>query len=441
MKPHHSPCTKTGTVMNDWISCAAKSSRAGAVRSLTLAAKISFRADRLCEVGEADLVEAHVLHDVVLELRRDAGRHPLEPLRARQTAVRADAGLEQVGPAGVGRPAELAEQHRCGSAPVRLGHEALGGVADRLENRVSAAQIALGLQALFARARVGEDDASWPATSTRSDTSCSPQMTRLGAVEPEDALELAVAEERHVHERGDASFDQPVPDRIEPGCRAHVLEDDRRSGFETLDIVSAPLDFVPELGLPDIGRVTDVEAALFSTLDVADMDVPEEVSQPPGGVGDDLVGRRLVSGEREDADQQLEAHLVLLVCGDVLEKALRGAVDHDLVVPHPDDTAVACDQAVIGLGRRGALAVARRDVAEHVLPVVGVDAADEEVRVVQPLGRRVAQQALDLRADVQRRALLVELVDVDHERQVLHDRAEIETGHVLLVIGHTSGEM
>ena len=319
----------------------------------------------LCEFRQADLVEAHVLHRLVGELRGDAGRDPLEALGTRQPAVGADAGLEEVRTAGLRCLAELAEERRCGSAPGRLRNEPLGCVADRLEDRVAAAQIAFGLRALFASARVGEDDCELAGDVDEERHLVLAPETRLGAVEPEDALELAVAEDRHVHERRDASFEQPVPDRIEPGCRAHVLEDDRRSGFEARDVVGAPLDFIPELGLPGIGRVTDVEAACFTTLDVADVDVPEEVSQALGGVGDDLVGRRLVGGEREDADQELEAHPVLLVRRDVLEKALGGAVDHDLVVADPDDAPVAGDQAVVGLGRRDALAVAQRDVFEH----------------------------------------------------------------------------
>ena len=46
----------------------------------------------------------------------------------------------------------------------------------------------------------------------------------------------------------------------------------------------------------------------------------------------------------------------------------------------------------------------------------------EEIRVRQPICRRVAEDLLDLRADVERAlALAVELVHVDGERQLLDE--------------------
>ena len=71
-------------------------------------------------------------------------------------------------------------------------------------------------------------------------------------------------------------------------------------------------------------RVADAEAAVVTSLDVADLDVAEELDEALGGVGDDLVGRRLVGGEREDADEQLEPHAVLPAIGHVLHVALGG---------------------------------------------------------------------------------------------------------------------
>ena len=137
-------------------------------------------------------------------------------------------------------------------------------------------------------------------------------------------MELAVAEEGHVHGRGDVPLDQAVPDRVEPGFRAYVLDDERRSALHPLDVAGAPFDRVPELLLPRMCRVADGEAVLLAPLDVADLDVAEEGHQRVGGVGDDLVGRRLVGGEREDPDEQLEPQAVLPPIGHVLHVALGG---------------------------------------------------------------------------------------------------------------------
>ena len=122
---------------------------------------------------------------------------------------------------------------------------------------------------------------------------------------------------------------------------------------------------------------------------------------------------------------------------DVLHVALRGGgsavvvLDDDLIVTDPDDATVARDQAVVEGRRRRACQprVPVKDVAEHALAIVRVDGGREEVRVGKPLLLGVAHQLRDLRADVQRRALVVELVDVDDERQPLHELLKVESGH------------
>ena len=95
------------------------------------------------EPGEPDLVEAHVLHQRVVELRRGPVRDPLETLARDSLAVGPETALEQVGPARLGRDPEPLEQVVRRVLPARLGDESAGGMADRLQDRVAPAQVAL----------------------------------------------------------------------------------------------------------------------------------------------------------------------------------------------------------------------------------------------------------------------------------------------------------
>ena len=148
-------------------------------------------------------------------------------------------------------------------------------------------------------------------------------------------------------------------------------------------------------------------------------------------------GRRLVGREREDPHEQLESQAVLEASGHVLHVAVRRdrpalGIAHDhFVVADPDDAPVSRDQAVVEIHRRrpGQAFVAVGDVAQHPLAVVRMDRVDEEVGIGNPLLLGVAHQLRDLRADVERRALGVELVDVDDERQPLDDVLEVESCH------------
>ncbi len=95
------------------------------------------------EASEPDLVEAHVLHQRVVDLRRDAVGNPLEPLARDPLAVCAHAAFEEVGATGFGGDPERLEQLiRC-IPPVRLGDQPARRAADRLQDRIAAAQVAL----------------------------------------------------------------------------------------------------------------------------------------------------------------------------------------------------------------------------------------------------------------------------------------------------------
>ena len=58
-----------------------------------------------------------------------------------------------------------------------------------------------------------------------------------------------------------------------------------------------------------------------------------------------------------------------------------------------------------------------------------------EIGIRLPFLGRVAGRALDLRAHVERRAPLVEGIDVDDERKLLDDRTEVGFGPSLPIIG------
>ena len=167
----------------------------------------------------------------------------------------------------------------------------------------------------------------------------------------------------------------------------------------------------------------------------ADADVGEERRQPVDCGSDRLLGGQAVHRRREDADEQLEPRAALVPLGHVLEVALCvagvavGVAHDDLVVADPDDRAVAGDQPVVGDRRRVAALVAPGDVEEHALPVVVVQAAHEQIGIGEPFLGRVAEQSLDQRADVAGGAAFVELVDVDHQRQLLDDRPELHVLH------------
>lgn len=139
----------------------------------------------------------------------------------------------------------------------------------------------------------------------------------------------------------------------------------------------------------------------------------------------------------EHADEELEPHALVRPLGHVQQVALgmhRDAVvvvDEHLLVAHPDDRAVARDEAIVVGAGDDLAAVPASDLLEHAGPIVGVDRADIEIRVGLPLRSRVAKEALDLRAHVDRRAALVERIDVDDERKLLDDRAEVGFVHPL----------
>ena len=111
---------------------------------------------------------------------------------------------------------------------------------------------------------------------------------------------------------------------------------------------------------------------------------------------------------------------------DVVEHALtelRHAVlvaDDDRLIADPQPSTVPALEPVLlveGLVRGGV----RPDGGDHPVAIVGVQAAPPEPTGTRPVRRGVAEHRGDLRAHVDRRGLLAELVDVGHRRERLDE--------------------
>ena len=161
------------------------------------------------------------------------------------------------------------------------------------------------------------------------------------------------------------------------------------------------------LSTPSVS-VSSETAAVHQRLGVA---VPERRLAEPGD------GRLLRGGP-------LQLLLGVLALGDVVEDAVpdRDAgfvfLEHRLV-EDPDDLAVAGDHPVVDRRR---VAFAERLAAlllERPLAIVGVQQRRPEVGVGDPLLGGVAEDLLDLRADVAPAPALAHLGRVDDRRQAL----------------------
>ena len=151
--------------------------------------------------------------------------------------------------------------------------------------------------------------------------------------------------------------------------------------------------------------------------------------------GHALVGVHDDDGDRADVDERLE---VLLLAADLrVRHRLVGDVDHDAlnvcdaavpvlhhpgVVAHPDRSSVRGDDPVFHRPPVVAAGEGGGCCANRVLAVIGVENGREERRI-HPRVARVAEDRLDLRADVLRRRRLVGQIPVHSERQLLDELA------------------
>jgi hypothetical protein len=140
--------------------------------------------------------------------------------------------------------------------------------------------------------------------------------------------------------------------------------------------------------------------------------------------------------ERRVVDDRLQlsvlgphGRLGLLALGDVEQNALEAelavlVLDHGRLVPHPDPAAVAPAQAILG----AQLAAGPRAVVlvlEHVDAVIGVQGVPPQVASSKPLLGGVAEQGLDLGADVVPGGVRAQAGGVDDGGHLLHERAQL----------------
>ena len=114
--------------------------------------------------------------------------------------------------------------------------------------------------------------------------------------------------------------------------------------------------------------------------------------------------------------------------GDVEEEALgldRFAalvLDHHHLVLDPDGPSVSGDEPIL-TRERASSRVPARVLLAHAVEVVRMDEAPEEVRSLEPLARRVAEEVFDLRTDVCGEARLVDRAHVCDEGELLDERS------------------
>ena len=106
---------------------------------------------------------------------------------------------------------------------------------------------------------------------------------------------------------------------------------------------------------------------------------------------------------------------------DVERSATRVADGHGLVV-HEEHAAVAGEHSVLQTKRLAALA-RRRDLGQHSLAILGMEEPVEEAGLGEPLPSRVAEERLDLRADLECRGAFTRRIGVGHKGQVRRQRA------------------
>ncbi len=127
----------------------------------------------------------------------------------------------------------------------------------------------------------------------------------------------------------------------------------------------------------------------------------------------------------------VEPELLLrpLALGDVEQEALGVqrptrlvAGDHDVIL-HPDHPPVLGQETVLG-GEGRPARIGLGMLREHASAILRMEHIGKELGVAEPRDGRVAEERFDLRADVDRGARLVEVVDVGHERELL-DQAPV----------------
>jgi hypothetical protein len=193
------------------------------------------------------------------------------------------------------------------------------------------------------------------------------------------------------------------------------------------------LDALVLVGMDDAGEGADTVADEVRGRIAGDLldRIAHELHRPLGIVRAAEDGAGDVGDERPEAFLALSERLLRrLGLRDVehvalpLDRAAGGVADDDVLVAEPDDPPVPGEQAVLadeGLVRRERAPV----LGEGPLAILRMEHLDPAVWRARPFLRRVAEDPLDLRAHVGGRAEVVEVVDVDGERELLDERPEL----------------
>jgi hypothetical protein len=107
-----------------------------------------------------------------------------------------------------------------------------------------------------------------------------------------------------------------------------------------------------------------------------------------------------------------------------VERLPGGVPDDRLLLADAEDASVASDEP-IGGAARPPVGSRRFDLGQDPFAVVGMEQAREEIRLRLPLTRRVAEQLLHLRADVDQRATPAVVRQPGDAGNVLRERAKL----------------
>ena len=194
-------------------------------------------------------------------------------------------------------------------------------------------------------------------------------------------------------------------------------------------------DAEPRAHVVQHGVRIHVAEAVVHRLEVVDVEDQKRDARPAGPRArdrllDPLLEKRPVRKAGEGIVERLvtQALLRLALLRDVEQVPLERdghagrPEDRPGLVVDPHDAPVPGDQPVL---EGEPVAFVRATVrVEDGLAVLRVEDPDEELAITLPLGERVPEHRLDLRAGVDVGALVVDRVDVDDERQLLDERPE-----------------
>ncbi len=221
-----------------------------------------------------------------------------------------------------------------------------------------------------------------------------------------------------------------VDDHVKPGLRRGTGVRLAGRRYPAVAVLARRVETSPQAqGAASLGQLPD--AGVLDPLDLGDEGGGRLHQRGRFGPGECLLSeasdRRLLRGAA------LEALLGGLPLGDVVENPVPdgdafGVELEDGLVEDPDDLPVAGQHAVVERRRVSGPDDLLRLLLQRPLGVLGMDPARPQRRVGEPFLRGVAEDLLDLGADVAPAAVLAELGGVDDRRQPLDQDAVVLLG-------------